>query len=101
MGTMNEKREVFITREYHKGTERLQVQVATLTGGDITGTIYQYEEWTIDKEHVDARLASGNRYEVRKKFVNRLMNLDEDGWKKMGGLSGGRENQRFFDPSGL
>ncbi|MGB6133286.1 MAG: hypothetical protein WBG54_16020 [Acidobacteriaceae bacterium] len=98
---MNEKREVFITREYTKGTERLMVLVATVTGGDITGTMYQFEEWHNNQEREEARLASGNRYEVRKKFVNRIMTLDEDGWKKMGGLSGGREDQRFFDLSGL
>jgi hypothetical protein len=98
---MTEKREVFIYRDYENGTQRLKVQVATLTGGDITGILYQYEEWVIAQENKAARLTSGNKYEVRKKFVNRLMGLGEEGWKKMGAFSGGREDQRFFDPSGL
>lgn len=98
---MDDSRGVFISREYTKGKERLVVLVAALTGGDISGVIYQYEEWANNQERTGARMTSGNKYEVRKRFVNRLMDLDEDGWKKMIAASGGSDDQRFFDPSGL
>lgn len=90
-----ENRKVFITREYAKGADRIMVLVATVNGGDIT--LYQYEEWHNGRERC---YASGNKHEVRRKFVNRLMDLEEGGWKKTTG-SCGSSDQSFFDLSEL
>jgi hypothetical protein len=95
-----EKREPRVSRDYQKGTDRLSVFVVSLTGGEIDGVMYQFEEWLNNQECQEKRLASGDKYQVRQKFQNRLADLEEDGWKKTGASSGGAEDQRFFDPSG-
>lgn len=98
---MQESRQVIVSRNFQKGPDFVAVFVARLSGGDIHGDVYQFEEWTNNQELVAARVTSGNKYDIRKAFVNRLMDLDEDGWKMMGASSGGSEGQRFFDPSRL
>jgi len=98
---MKESRQVIVSRNLQKGTEFLGLYVARLSGGEISGNVYQFEEWINNRELPEKRVTSGNKYEIRKAFVNRLMDLDEDGWKKMNASSGGTEDQRFFDPSVL
>jgi hypothetical protein len=95
---IEETRQVCIAREYAKGTERRTVLVATVTGANIIGTLYQYEEWHNNREKC---YASGNKYDVRRKFVNRLMDLDEHGWKKKKSSGDCGPDQRFFDISEL
>ncbi len=95
-----EKREPRVSRDYQKGTDRLNVFVVSLTGGEIDGAMYQFEEWLNNQECHGKRLTSGDKYQIRQKFQNRLADLEEDGWRKTGGSGGGAEDQRFFDPSG-
>jgi hypothetical protein len=95
-----EKREPRVSREYQKGADRLHVFVVSLTGGEIDGVMYQFEEWLNNQERHDKRLTSGDKYQIRQRFQNRLADLEVDGWKKTGASGGGSEDQRFFDPSG-
>jgi hypothetical protein len=98
---MQEKRELIVSRRLQKGSDFLDVIVFELSGRDISGSVFQFEEWFNNLERTDVRVTSGNRYAVRKAFVGRLMDLDEDGWKKFSACAVGSEDQRFFDPSGL
>jgi hypothetical protein len=73
--------------------------VAQITGDDIVGEVFQYEIWLNNQEELGKRVSSGNKYEIRRIFINKLLDLHEDGFAKR--RSGTYGNPGFFDPGEL
>lgn len=95
---MQVNREVLVSRRYQKGPDWLALFVARLSGGEISGVEFQFEHWFNDEEKVRDRVTSGNKYYIRKAFLNGLLDALEDDWKLANAGSGGSEDHKFFDP---
>jgi hypothetical protein len=96
---MSEQRNPIISRTYQKDAAVVMLYVAQILGDDISGEVFQYEVWRNNQEDVANRVTSGNKYEIRRKFINKLLDLHEDGWTKR--LSATYGDPTFFDPAGL
>ena len=73
--------------------------VAQISSDDISGEVFQFEIWRNNQEEVANRITSGNKYEIRRKFINKLLDLHEEGWQKRGAAT--FSNPGFFDPGEL
>ncbi|MGA2277759.1 MAG: hypothetical protein ABSG00_09150 [Terracidiphilus sp.] len=95
---MQEQKELVFQRMYSKAGQTQTLIVRKLSGGDISGAIYQLETWLNNVENVDNPVKSGDKYFVRTAYVTKLQDLKEDGWSKQ--VSGGpyNEDAKFFDP---
>lgn len=69
---MSENRLLILSKRFEKGGARAQVFVAEITGDEIEGAVFQFETWNNKVEHVDERLRSGNKYDVRSAFVRAI-----------------------------
>ena len=99
---MPEKRDIVITRRYEKANERTRnIIVSQVSGDNIEGTVFRFEVWAMDRELKDKRVDSGNAYAIRKIFIETLMDMQEDSWKRMGGTQSAHPQEKFFDPSYL
>lgn len=98
---MNEERILIISRIYEKASDRHQLNVAHIGGGAIAGPVFQYEIWLNNAEQTDRRVTTGNAYHVRRTFINKLLDLADDGWKKQNVASYGDPQEDFFDPGKL
>jgi len=58
--------------------------VARVSEADISGLVFQYEIWLNNQEQLKKRVTSGNRNEVRRAFIESLLDLHEDGWSRQG-----------------
>ena len=72
---MKEDRRLIISRTYDRASDRHQLFIASITGGDIAGSVFQYEIWLNNHEQTDKRLRSGNAYHVRRAFIGKLLDL--------------------------
>jgi hypothetical protein len=93
-----DKREPVISRTYEKGAHRQAVFVYLLTGPEITGTVFEFVISLNNEEQLKHTEASGNKYSIRKRFLNHLMDLNEDGWKRMNVSPLNAEYRSFFEP---
>ena len=96
-----EKREPVISRIYDKGEHRQSVFVYLLTGPEITGTVFEFAVFLDNQEQHHHRHSSGDKYSIRKKWLNYLMDLKEDGWKPMNAANYNSEHRAFFEPEQL
>jgi hypothetical protein len=92
---------VVISRTYEKSGHRQMIFVKQVSGSDVTGTVFRYEVWVDNIEDANKQLTSGNAYAVRRKFVGKLLDLLEDGWKRVGASTSAHPQVKFFDPSEL
>jgi hypothetical protein len=98
---MTDKREPVISRTYNKGTQNKGIFVYLITGPEITGTVFEFAIFLDNEEQKQHQTQSGNKYEIRKKFINHLLDLTEDGWKKMNAATYNSEHRQFFEPENL
>ena len=90
-----------MSRTYQKGDQFQSLFVREVTGGDIDGSVFQFETWKNNVEDANARVTSGDIYHVRSKYFARLLNLLEEGWKKLNVCVHGNKNRDFFNPEVL
>jgi|ERR1035441_6818611 hypothetical protein len=97
-----EKAELIVGREYSKGDQRQALYVRMVTGGDITGDgMFRFETWKNNQEDVNLRIESGNTYDMQRSFVMKLLDLNEDGWKREGIRDGEpdlKKYRHYFEP---
>src|ERR1700674_5134917 len=98
---MKEDRTLVIARNYEMNGQTRIIYVVQISGGDLTGTIFQYEVWLNGQEQAEMRITSGNAYAIRRVFINSLLDLHEDGWARMKGATYGHPKLSFFDPTEL
>jgi hypothetical protein len=98
---MGEKRLLIISRKFQKADIMQDLFVAKISGGDVSGSVFQFEIWLNNVEQPEKRVTSGNSYAVRRTFLNTLLDLLEDGWSKRGAASYGSSHGKFFDPGDL
>lgn len=100
---MNEQRNLIISRTYERASDRHQLFVAQVGGGDeIAGAVYQYEIWYNNQEQIHHRVTCGNKYQVRRAFIQKLLELQEEGWERRGSAAYAPVGVvRFFDPVDL
>jgi len=99
---MQEQKDLIVDRRYQRADQTVMVLVRKVTGGDIDGTLYQFETWPNAQEDVSARVTSGDKYLVRNAYQAKLRELQEENWSKAGsGTFGFGEETRFFDPESL
>lgn len=94
-----ENRRPVISREYERGAHKQGIFIYLLTGPQITGTLYRLSELLDNVEQEHRRFESGNKYEIRKRFLNHLMDLDEEGWKRVTARTDDPEHSRFSNLS--
>jgi len=96
---MQEQKDLIVEREYKRADQTVMLLVRKITGGDISGTVYQFETCPNAQEDVSARVTSGDKYFVRNAYQAKLRELQEENWSKTGsGTFGFGEETRFFDP---
>ena len=93
-----DKREPVISRTYEKGTHRQGIFVYLLSGPQITGTVFEFAVFLDNEEQKKHQTASGDKYLIRKTFLNHLMDLNEDGWKRMNVANYNSKHGTFFEP---
>ena len=99
---MTEERLLIVSRKYQKGPDTFQLFVAEIKGSsEISGTAFQYELWLNSVEQRHIRFTSGNAHEVRRVFITKLLDLQEQGWSNQGSASYGHPERLFFDPAAL
>jgi hypothetical protein len=99
---MQELKDLIVNRQYQKADQTVMVLVRKITGGDISGILYQFESWPNAQEDVGARVTSGDKYFVRNSYQAKLRKLQEENWSKTGsGTFSFGEETRFFDPEML
>jgi len=92
-----ENRKSVIAREYEKGAHRQWVFIYVLTGPQITGTLYRVAVLRDNVEQEHKRFESGDKYEIRKRFLNHGFDLKEDGWKQVNVRRDDPELAPFFE----
>jgi hypothetical protein len=98
---VKQDRTLVISRKYQKGPETYMLHVAQISGNDIEGTVFQFELWPNGAQEPTERLASGNRYGIRRAFIDKLLDLHENGWSRQGAGAYGHPDRSFFDPAEL
>jgi hypothetical protein len=98
---VTEERLLIISRKYRKDTDTHDLFIAQVRGAEISGAVFQYELWLNNTEQREKRVTSGNAYEVRRAFITKLLDLQEDGWSNQGSASYGNSQGPFFDPARL
>jgi hypothetical protein len=80
----NPKADIIVSRTYQKGDQFVSLYVRELSGGDIDGSMFQFEVWKNNNEDESLRETSGNMYHIRSSYFRKLLDLlDEHDWKKM------------------
>ena len=98
---MEPKSDLIVMRMYHKGDQLQSVVVRELTGGDIDGSMFQFETWKNNVEDESLRETSGDIYHVRNQYFAKLLNLLEEGWKKQSAGVYGNPHHNYFNPEEL
>jgi hypothetical protein len=98
---VKQERALILSRKYEKGAAMHELFVAEVSGPDVSGTVFQYELWLNNAEQKGMRVTSGNSYTVRRAFLTKLLDLQEDGWSKRGSANYGSAHIKFFDPAEL
>jgi hypothetical protein len=98
---MNTKEDLIVSRVYQKGDQFQSRFIREVSGGDIDGSVFQFETWKNNIEDRDLRLTSGDIYYVRSRYFAKLLNLLEEGWKKQNVGVHGNKNRDFFNPEAL
>jgi hypothetical protein len=98
---MQEERSLVITRNYEMNGQTQIISVFQLSGGDLTGKVFQYEVWLNSHEQVEKRITSGNAFAIRRAFINSLLDLHGDGWARTKVSAYGHPKLSFFDPGEL
>ena len=98
---MQQNRECVIWRDYLKNSETQKLIVARVSGNDLIGIVFQLETWFKDKERVEDRITSGNKYWIRQAFIGRMLQLHDTGWKRVGISTGSDSELPFFNPEML
>jgi hypothetical protein len=98
---VKEERKLIISRTYERASDRHQLFIASITGDDIVGSVFQYEIWLNNNEQTGKRVRSGNEYHVRRAFIDKLLDLHEAGWERKGSGTFGTPDEGFFDPAKL
>jgi hypothetical protein len=98
---VTEERLLIVSRKYQKGSDTHQLFVAEVKGLEISGTVFQYELWLNSVEQRHKRVTSGNAFEIRRTFITKLLDLQDEGWSNQGSATYGHPEQSFFDPARL
>jgi len=96
-----EKKDLIATRKYWKGDQFLAVFVREVSGGDIDGSMFQFEVWKNNAEDLSLRDTSGDKFHIRRLYFNKLLDLLDDGWKKSGNMVCGHPHSADFNPEVL
>jgi hypothetical protein len=97
----HDKRIPVISRIYEKGADQVAIWVYQVTALDITGVVFEFTEFLNNVEDAKKRVVSGNAFHIRKTFINRLLDLTDDGWKRSKSNSLSSEHVKFFEPEHL
>ena len=57
---MNPKEDLIVSRMYQKGEQFLSLFVREVSGGDIDGSVFQFETWRNNVEIANSRVTSGD-----------------------------------------
>lgn len=99
---MQEQKDLIVSRQYQKEGQTSMVLVRKVTGGDISGTLYQFEIWLNAQEDINARVTSGDKYFVRNVYQAKLRDFQEENWLKSSAATYDfGEDTRFFNPETL
>jgi hypothetical protein len=98
---MNRKEDLIVSRMYQKGAHFLALYVREVSGGDIDGSVFQFETHEDNIEDLDSRVMSGDIYYVRNRYFAKLLNLLEEGWKKTNVGLHANQHSGFFNPEVL
>jgi len=98
---MQPKADVIVSRTYQKGDQFMAVFVREVSGGDIDGSMFQFEVLNNNVEDLNLRDISGDMFHVRRLFYNKLLDLLDDGWKKNGNMVCGHRHSADFNPEAL
>jgi hypothetical protein len=88
-------------RDYVKADQRQRVIVRRLSGGEISGTVYQLETWVNNVEDEKTRITSGDKFYLRRSYITKLLDLHDEGWSRQTLSSADTAESRFFDPESL
>jgi hypothetical protein len=104
-GTMRneykEKRISIISRSYEKGSDQQIIMVYRFRGQHETGLVFCLDV-LMNNEAVPSKcIASEDMFFIRKMFINYLIDLSNDGWKRQGANSPDFERSEFFEPAQL
>jgi len=83
---VKERRDLDNLSHLSKSNGHLHAVPRSSLGGRHLGPIivFQYEIWLNNQEQLKKSVTSGNRNEVRRAFIKRLLDLHEDGWSRQG-----------------
>ena len=98
---MNPKEDLIVSRIYQKGEQFLSLFVREVSGGDIDGSVFQFETWRNNVEIANSRVTSGDIYYVRNRYFAKLLKLLEEGWKKTNVGLHANQHSAFFNPEVL
>jgi hypothetical protein len=96
-----EKKDLIASRSYQKGDQFMAVYVREVSGGDIDGSMIQFEVWKNNIEDESLRDTSGNMYQIRRLYFSKLLNMLDDGWKKQGNMVFAHRYSNDFNPEVL
>jgi hypothetical protein len=96
-----ENRTPIISRVYEKGSQHQGIFIYIVSGPQIAGTVFQFVIYVDNVEQQDRRLESGNKYEIRRKFLNHLLDLNEDSWNRINASTLNPQYGSFFEPEHL
>ncbi len=96
-----ERKDLIAARNYTKGTDRMAVIIREVSGGNIDGTMMQFEVWKNEVEDKGRRDTSGDLYYVRGLYYNTLHDLLDDGWRRQGNMLVGHPMAKHFNPEAL
>jgi hypothetical protein len=98
---MNTKEDLIVSRTYQKGDQFLSLFVREVSGGDIDGSVFQFETWKNNVEDASLRVTSGDIYYVRNQYFATLLKLLEEDWKKTNVGVFANPHNGFFNPEVL
>jgi hypothetical protein len=101
MKASNERQDIIAVRNYHKCADRMAVFIREVSGGNIDGTMFQFEVWKNNLEEADQRDTSGDMFYIRGLYYNKLHSMLDDGWKKDGNMVVGHPLAKHFNPEEL
>ena len=97
---MQEKTDLIVHRRYQKGDQFVALIVREVSGGDISGSMYQCETWKNNEQDMSLRETSGDMFFIRRRFITKLLDLlDEGGWKKTNSGVCVHQHSVDFDPA--
>jgi len=98
---MELKSSLILRRLYQKGGAFVAIVVRELSGGDPDGSIFQLEVWQDSREQETLRERSDDRNHIRRGLIQRLLDLQDDGWSMTDPGLCANSNLDFFNPAKL